>query len=161
MTIRIHVQKGFQMPCSGLSSHVYALHLLGLADEPERSDVRFHIRRGCGTCLRSLSSALEFWFVFACYADSLGEDLDFFPGLDLRDRILNSVLLPTLHQLADPSLSWDTVDTILASGNGRALTGQLERFSAHLELVDSRSRTGTARDQPASSTPTPMVERKR
>ena len=139
------------MPCPGPGSHVYMLYLLGLADEPERSDLRFHLKRECETCIRTLAEALEFWFAFACYLDSLDENMDVFPSEDLRDRILDSIPQSALPELSDPPFP----------RNGRSLTHQLAHFSAHLELIDARSRLGRTEPHPASSTPIPIEERKR
>ena len=38
------------MNCTELRDH-YELYALGLADEPERSEIRAHLDRGCEVCM--------------------------------------------------------------------------------------------------------------
>ncbi len=46
------------MNCEQLRDH-YELFALGLVDEPERSEIRDHLNRGCETCRRGVKEALE------------------------------------------------------------------------------------------------------
>jgi hypothetical protein len=46
------------MNCSELQDH-YELCALGLADEPERSEIREHLSRGCDVCMKEMRKAIE------------------------------------------------------------------------------------------------------
>jgi Anti-sigma-K factor rskA len=46
------------MNCSELRDH-YEMYTLGLAEEPERSEIRAHLDRGCEVCMKEIKQARE------------------------------------------------------------------------------------------------------
>ena len=71
------------MNCEQLREH-YELYALGVAEEPERSEIREHLERGCGVCMAELKRAREMAAILggtAALAD---------PSPKLRRRILAS-----------------------------------------------------------------------
>ena len=46
------------MSCEELNEH-YELYAIGLADEPERSEIRTHLNRGCEVCMAGMRRARE------------------------------------------------------------------------------------------------------
>jgi len=69
------------MNCSELRDH-YQLYALGLAEEPERSEIRDHLDRGCEVCMREVKQARELTAMVASTAAPL------VPSPRLRKRIL-------------------------------------------------------------------------
>ena len=72
------------MNCQELREH-YELFALGTADEPERSELREHLARGCEVCMTEMKRARRLTALFAAAADGAG------PSPKLRRRILASV----------------------------------------------------------------------
>ena len=56
------------MNCKDLREH-YELYEMGLAEDPERSEIRAHVNRGCEVCMKGMRSARE---MLAARAESLG-----------------------------------------------------------------------------------------
>jgi anti-sigma-K factor RskA len=71
------------MNCDQLREH-YEMYAIGLADEPERSEIREHLNRGCEVCMAELKRARELAAIIEGSAP-LAE-----PSPKLRRRILAS-----------------------------------------------------------------------
>ena len=69
------------MNCSELRGH-FELYSLGLAEEPERSEIRAHLDRGCEVCMKEVKQARELAAILASTAAPL------VPSPKLRRRIL-------------------------------------------------------------------------
>lgn len=63
----------------------YELYALGIAGEPERSEIREHVGRGCEVCMTQLRRARELTALLGASADAAA------PSPKLRRRILASV----------------------------------------------------------------------
>jgi hypothetical protein len=72
------------MTCQELQEH-YELFALGLAEEPERSEIRAHLNRNCEVCMPGVRRALE---TAALLGTTVPETV---PSRKLRGRILASV----------------------------------------------------------------------
>ena len=68
------------MNCPELRDH-YELFALGLADEPERSEIREHLNRGCEVCMAGTRKATELTALLGTTANSAA------PSPKLRRRI--------------------------------------------------------------------------
>ena len=51
---------GAGMNCEELRDY-YELYAMGVADEPERSEIREHLNRGCEVCMHGMKRAREMW----------------------------------------------------------------------------------------------------
>src|SRR5580700_7646126 len=71
------------MNCPELQDH-YELFALGLADEPERSEIREHLSRGCDVCMKETRKAIELTALLGASAPAAA------PSRKLRRRILAS-----------------------------------------------------------------------
>ncbi|HUB80053.1 MAG TPA: anti-sigma factor [Bryobacteraceae bacterium] len=72
------------MNCSELRDH-YELYALGLAEEPERDEIRAHLDRGCEVCMSEMRRARELLTLVG------GSAVPAAPSRKLRRRILASV----------------------------------------------------------------------
>jgi hypothetical protein len=72
------------MNCSELRDH-YELYALGLAEEPERDEIRAHLDRGCEVCMAEMKRAREMAALLG------GSSAPAAPSPKLRRRILASV----------------------------------------------------------------------
>jgi len=72
------------MNCADLTDY-YELYAMGIADEPERSEIRAHLDRGCETCVAGMNRAVELTSLLATTAPRVE------PTRKLRRRILASV----------------------------------------------------------------------
>jgi Anti-sigma-K factor rskA len=72
------------MSCDELREH-YDLYALDIAEEPERSEIRAHLNRGCEVCVSGVKRALETTALVGASAP------DAKPSATLRGRILTSV----------------------------------------------------------------------
>lgn len=72
------------MNCDELRDH-YELYAMGLAEEPERSEIREHVARGCEVCMRELKQARALMAVIGGTREPAA------PPRQLRNRILASV----------------------------------------------------------------------
>jgi len=72
------------MNCDQLREH-YELYVLGLAEEPERGEIREHLQRGCEVCGAGVKEAMRTTALLAASAPSAQ------PSAKLRRRILASV----------------------------------------------------------------------
>jgi hypothetical protein len=72
------------MNCSELRDH-YELYTLGLAEEPERDEIRAHLDRGCEVCMAEIKRARELAALLG------GTSAPAAPSPRLRRRILASV----------------------------------------------------------------------
>ena len=72
------------MNCSELRDH-YELYALGLAEDPERDEIRAHLDRGCEVCMAQMKRAREMMTLFG------GNSASAAPSPKLRRRILASV----------------------------------------------------------------------
>lgn len=71
------------MNCEELREH-YDLYAMDIAEEPERSEIRAHLQRGCGVCMAGVKRALE----TASRIGSTAPQVQ--PSSQLRRRILAS-----------------------------------------------------------------------
>jgi hypothetical protein len=71
------------MNCPELQDH-YELYALGLADEPERGEIRMHLDRGCEVCMAEIKRARETMALLGGSAELAA------PSPRLRRRILAS-----------------------------------------------------------------------
>jgi hypothetical protein len=72
------------MNCNELRDH-YELYAIGVADEPERSEIRSHLNRECEVCMEGIKRAREVAALLSSSAASVA------PPARLRRRILASV----------------------------------------------------------------------
>jgi anti-sigma-K factor RskA len=72
------------MNCEELRDQ-YELYALGVADEPERSEIREHLKRGCEVCMAEVKRARQLAFLMGGSAAAAA------PSPKLRRRILASV----------------------------------------------------------------------
>jgi anti-sigma-K factor RskA len=72
------------MNCDQLREH-YELYALGIAEEPERGEIREHLERGCEVCEAGVKRAMETMALVGASAPAAR------PGRQLRRRILASV----------------------------------------------------------------------
>lgn len=72
------------MTCHELQEH-YELYALGLAEDPERSEIRAHLNRKCEVCMPGVKRALEAAALLGTTAS------DAAPSRGLRSRILASI----------------------------------------------------------------------
>jgi hypothetical protein len=72
------------MNCSELKDH-YEMYALGLADDPEREEIRAHLDRGCEVCMSEMKRARELTALLGCTSEAAT------PSPKLRRRILASV----------------------------------------------------------------------
>ncbi len=72
------------MSCEELRDH-YELYALGLAEEPEQSEIRGHLNRECETCMAGVKKAMEITALLSGTASPAE------PSAGLRRRILASV----------------------------------------------------------------------
>jgi hypothetical protein len=72
------------MSCEELREH-YALYALDIAEDPERSEIRAHVNRGCEVCMAGVKRALETTALIGVTAPTAQ------PSPKLRRRILASV----------------------------------------------------------------------
>ena len=72
------------MNCEQLRDH-YELYAIGIAEEPERTEIRAHLDRDCDICMAGIKQALE----IAALVGSTAPLSD--PSAKLRKRILGSV----------------------------------------------------------------------
>jgi len=72
------------MNCTELQDH-YELYALGLAEEPERHEIRAHLDRGCEVCMEEMKRAREMMALLG------GSSASAAPSPKLRRRILASV----------------------------------------------------------------------
>ena len=63
----------------------YELYALGVAGDPERSEIREHLARGCEVCMQNLHRARELTAMLAAAPDAAA------PSPRLRRRIMASV----------------------------------------------------------------------
>src|SRR3954449_11477445 len=69
------------MPCAGLPADAYDRYVLGLLDEPERSQLEADIQAQCPACLHGVQRSMNLWLVFASTLEK--EDL----SADFRARL--------------------------------------------------------------------------
>lgn len=72
------------MNCEQLQDH-YELYALGIAEEPERDEIRVHLNRECEACMAGVKKALEVTAMLASAAPRAE------PSANLRRRVLASV----------------------------------------------------------------------
>jgi anti-sigma-K factor RskA len=70
------------MPCAGLPADAYDRYVLGLLDEPERSQLEVDIREQCPACLHGVQRSMNLWLVFASTLEN--EE----PSADFRARLV-------------------------------------------------------------------------
>jgi anti-sigma-K factor RskA len=70
------------MPCAGLSADAYDRYVLGLLDEPERSQLETDIKEQCPACLHGVQRSMNLWLVFASTLEN--EE----PSADFRARLV-------------------------------------------------------------------------
>ena len=78
------------MKCEELQDH-YELYAMGVADEPEKSEIREHLNRECEVCMAGLKRARTITAVLGGTAQAAA------PSPKLRRRILASVGVEERH----------------------------------------------------------------
>ena len=73
------------MNCEELRDQ-YELYAIGIAEEPERSEIREHLNRGCEVCMAGMKRAREITAIFEGAAPPPAT-----PSPKLRRRLLASV----------------------------------------------------------------------
>jgi hypothetical protein len=97
--------------CNRFSEEVYALHVLGLSEEPERQEIRAHLRENCSTCQNALKDSMALWYLFGVLTTKL--QMAEWPGPSpaLRRRVLNSVQPVSIWRIFIPVWTWGRVAT--------------------------------------------------
>jgi anti-sigma-K factor RskA len=92
------------MTCEELRDH-YELFVLGVAEDPETSEIREHLKRNCGVCAAGVKSARELTALLATSAPAAS------PSPDLRRRILASVspASASSRAVAKGGFRWDAL----------------------------------------------------
>src|SRR5580700_12253139 len=72
------------MNCSELRDH-YEMYALGLAEDPERNEIRAHLDRGCEVCMKEMRRARQVASMIGASSAPAA------PSAKLRRRILASV----------------------------------------------------------------------
>jgi anti-sigma-K factor RskA len=70
------------MHCAGFSSDTYDRYVLGLLEEPDRSNVETQIQEQCPACLTGVHRSMDLWLVFAETLENAA------PSEDFRGRIV-------------------------------------------------------------------------
>src|SRR5882757_2343006 len=70
------------MPCAGFSGETYDRYVLGLLDDPERSQLETEIQEQCSACLEGVQRSMNLWLVFASTLEN--EE----PSADFRARLV-------------------------------------------------------------------------
>src|SRR5882724_10810888 len=70
------------MPCAGFSGETYDRYVLGLLDDPERSQLETEIQAQCSACLEGVQRSMNLWLVFASTLEN--EE----PSADFRARLV-------------------------------------------------------------------------
>jgi hypothetical protein len=96
------------MNCTELRDH-YELYALGLAEEPERTEIRAHLDRGCEVCMGEIKRARQMTTLLG------GSSAPAVPSPKLRKRILASVGAEERHFGWAPFLAGSTVLCLAAA----------------------------------------------
>jgi anti-sigma-K factor RskA len=70
------------MACSGFPADAYDRYVLGLLEEPERSQLEAQIQDQCPECIRSVQRSMNLWLVFATTLENAE------PSADFRARLI-------------------------------------------------------------------------
>lgn len=122
------------MSCVELREH-YELYALGVAEEPERSEIRAHLERNCAECVSGVRSAREMVALLAAAA----------PEAQPPARLRRRVLAATAGESA-PRWIWAPVwGAVAAAAVIAALLFQVraQRAAAELARVESQSTSQT------------------
>ena len=92
------------MTCDELRDH-YELYALGIAEDPERSEIRAHLDRNCPTCVPGVRSARELTTLIGATA----------PGVEPPARLRKRVLAVAGGQTST-RLNWSPVWAAVAAG---------------------------------------------
>ncbi|MGA2119902.1 MAG: anti-sigma factor [Bryobacteraceae bacterium] len=106
----------------------YLLYALGALEEPERSEVRAHLERGCGTCTAGLGEARALAFAMGASGDGPA------PPRQLRGRILAAAG-------GMPQRRWSWFTAIVAAGSTALAAAVLILYQTHNfreELAEAR-----------------------
>lgn len=89
------------MPCAGLPADAYDRYVLGLLDEPERSQLETDIQEQCPACLNGVQRSMNLWLVFASTLENEEPSADFRARLvriaELSRKVLTFPKSPLLH----------------------------------------------------------------
>jgi anti-sigma-K factor RskA len=121
------------MNCSELRDH-YELYALGLAEDPEREEIRAHLDRGCEVCMSELKRARE----MAALLGSLPAPAA--PSPKLRRRILASV---GAEQRGFGWTPWLAGSTAMCLAAAIYFGGREADFSREVLRLTEQSRTQT------------------
>jgi anti-sigma-K factor RskA len=70
------------MACSGFPADAYDRYILGLLEEPERSQLEAQIQDQCPECIRAVQRSMNLWLVFATTLENAE------PSADFRARLI-------------------------------------------------------------------------
>jgi anti-sigma-K factor RskA len=118
------------MNCTELRDH-YELYALGLADEPERSEIRAHLDRGCEVCVVEMRRARETMALLGASAAPAA------PSPKLRRRILASVGSEQRRFGWAPFLAGATALSLCAAFY---FAGREREFSGEVRVLREQSR---------------------
>ena len=113
----------------------YELYTLGIADEPERSEIRAHLERDCPTCVPGVRGARELTTLIGATA----------PMVEPPARLRKRVLAIASGQTA-PRLNWSRLWVAVAAGALIAavvFSTRAQRASAELQRVQAESAAQT------------------
>jgi len=119
------------MNCEELRDH-YELFAIGVAEEPERGEIRAHLNRGCEVCMAGVKGAIEIVALVGSAADP-GQ-----PPKHLRRRILASVGVEQRRFAWTPV--WAAAVVLLAVAAAYFATGQ-RRFAQEAQLLRDQMRS--------------------
>jgi len=70
------------MACAGFSADTFDRYVLGLLEDPERTQLETHIQDQCAECLRGVQRSMNLWLVFATTLENAQ------PSEDFRGRLI-------------------------------------------------------------------------
>ena len=118
------------MNCSDLRDH-YEMYVLGLADEPERGEIRTHLDRGCEVCMKEVKQARELAALLSTTAAPLA------PSKKLRKRILAAAGAPSYGFGWAPAFAAIAALSICAAVY---FSGREKQFSAEAQTLLEQTR---------------------
>lgn len=121
------------MNCSDLRDH-FELYVLGLAEEPERSEIRAHLDRRCEVCMTEAKRAREMAAILGSTAAPL------VPSPKLRRRILAAAGAPSYGFGWAPAFAGVAVLSVCAAVY---FSGREREFSQEAENLRAQTRVQT------------------
>lgn len=123
------------MTCAELKED-YELHALGVSEDPERSEIEAHLRRGCDECVAGMRAARSFNTIFL---QALPQQK---PSRALRERIVSAVSgdsVKRLRRVAILGLLASATAAIILLVNLRSRDNELRDARAQLARSSSEN----------------------